>query len=206
MFFKKILLELFGFKDRNDEAPGYSGTIDSFASPVISDACANDPWIQFMVFGTKPHGSSLEDILQFNRVTFDTHHDFIQWLFPNREASPINPLAPLLCDLHVSAYAELPELRASVEQSFGKFLSFLGLAASEPGFSRAPDFEQGAQYWLSPLDHNHRRISRVLTFLCEIGRNEMAVAMLAYFEDELSQANLSWIEALPYWKAILAEK
>lgn len=124
-----------------------------------------------MVSGVKPHGSSLDDILGFNRVAFDKHHDFVQWLFPNRVPSPINPLAPLLIDAHVRAYAELTQLRAGVDKAIGKFHSFLGVTEGTSGLFRAPVFEQDSKCWLCRLDHNHRRISRVLTFV-EIGKKD----------------------------------
>jgi hypothetical protein len=164
---------------------------------------SGDPWVQFMLFGSKPHGQSLADILAFSRMDFDTHHDFVQWLFPNRETSPINPLAPVLSDLHVRAFAVTPELRASVDQASIKFLAFLGLREVAYGFEQADDYGKGAQYWLCRVDHNHRRISRFLTFHCEIGRKDRAVALFAYLEAALADAGLSEIEALPFWRAII---
>lgn len=177
------------------------------AAPVnhepITAQVSGDPWVQFMIYGSKPHGHSLCDILDFNRGAFDTHHDFVQWLFPNREASPVNPLAPVLTDLHVLAYEAIPELRDSVDQASVKFLSFLGLREVSTGFEQADDYAQGAQYWLRPMDHNHRRITRYMSFQCEIGRKDRAVALLAYLETALAGAGLSKIGALPFWRAIV---
>jgi hypothetical protein len=202
--FKEILSLLFGRHPKL--AVDVPVVVLTHPGDVLPIEYQGDPWIEFMVSGAKPHGSSLDDILGFNRVAFDTHHDFIQWLFPNRVPSPINPLAPLLIDVHVRAYAEVAQLRAGVDEAIGKFLSFLGVTEGASGFARAPDFEQGSKYWLCRLDHNHRRISRVLTFMCEIGRKEQADALFSYLEGELIQANLSSIEALPYWKAVLAQR
>lgn len=166
---------------------------------------AGDPWIHFMVYGAKPHGHSLAEIIDFNRGTFDTDHFFVQWLFPNRAASPVNIAAPVLTDLHVRAFQALPELRASVDLASAKFLAFLGFREVADGFEQIYDYEKGVQYWLRPLDHNHRRISRFLTFHCEIGCKDKAVALLAHLEGALAAAGLSHIDALPYWRAIVAK-
>lgn len=164
----------------------------------------DDPWLRFMIFGYKPHGYGFREVLAFNRVEFDTHHDFIQWLFPNQVGSPINPHAPRLTDAHRELYRRLPELRSAVEEGITKFYRFLGFKEVIGGFERADDFEKGFQYWVTRLDHNHRRISRLLTFLCEIGESSQASILLAYLETELAEASLLGIEAIPYWRAILA--
>lgn len=163
----------------------------------------DDPWLRFMLFGAKPHGYGFRDVLAFDRVAFDTHHDFIQWLFPNKAGSPINPSAPRLTDVHLELYRRLPELRTAVGEGIVKFYSFLGFRIIPGGFERTDDFELGFQYWVSRLDHNHRRISRLLTFMCEIGERGKAVSLLTYLETELAEADLLGIEAILYWRAIL---
>jgi hypothetical protein len=201
MFLRQIFTRFFGVKDKKSEKP----TIQmlDIDGPICSKEYADDPWVQFMLLGAKPHGQSLEDILLFERVAFDTHHDFIQWLFPNRVGSPINPLAPVLSELHVKAFAEMPVLRTAVDRASAKFLEFLGLRETANGFECTEDYEKGAQYWVCRLDHNHRRISRLLTFYVEIGRKDKAESLLAYLQQTLAEANLLGIEALPYWQAIV---
>mgnify|MGYP003407458845 FL=1 len=202
MIFKRILAALFGKKvEVSPAAKSHEPTSQS--SPL--DEFSSDPWIQFMVFGSKPHGHSLVEIIDFSRGDFDADHYFVQWLFPNRAASPVNILAPVLTDLHVRAFQALPELRASVDLASAKFLAFLGFREVADGFEQIYDYEKGVQYWLRPLDHNHRRISRFLTFHCEIGCKDKAVALLAHLEGALAPAGLSHIDALPYWRAIVAK-
>ena len=164
----------------------------------------NDPWWRFMIFDYKPHGYSFRDVMSFDRVEFDTHHDFIQWLFPNRVGSPVNPVAPLLTDKRVELYWQLPGLRNAVGLAIAKMYEFLGFRETPTGFVREDDFEKGSQYWVCRVDHNHKRISRLLTFLCEMGERGKAVSLLAYLETELAEADLLGIEAILYWRAILA--
>jgi hypothetical protein len=204
MDLKKMFLSLFGYRAKMGGVQGSPLAIDKAVSSCCSGEFLEDPWIQFMLYGLKPHGVSFEDILKFKRVAFDTHHDFIQWFFPNRTSSPINPLAPVLSDLHVLAYERLPELRTSVDNACAKFMDFLGFRETPQGFYPTDDFERGSQYWVCRLDHNHRRISRLLAFYREIGRKDKAESLLAYLELTLSQADLLGIEALPYWRAIVS--
>lgn len=166
-------------------------------------AHVDDDWYRFMIFGYKPHGDSLEDILWLKRIDFDTKHDFIQWMFPNRSASPINPLAPRLEDKHLALYKFSGELRKQVGRSIAKFLRFLGIEEVGGELVRTGNYEKGFQYWVCRFDHNHKRISRLLTFLCEIGEREQAEVLLSYLERELAAHDLLGIEAVPYWRAIM---
>jgi hypothetical protein len=202
MGLKRILAAMFG---RAEQLPTEAKICEPAVQSSQLDEFSGDPWFQFMVFGSKPHGESLADIIGFNRGSFDTNHDFVQWLFPNREPSPVNPLAPLLSDLHVRAFQAAPELRASVDHASAKFLGFLGLREAAGGFELADDFAQGAQYWLRPMDHNHRRISRFLTFQCEMGLKDRAAVLVEYLEAAFAGAGLVNIDALPYWRAIVAK-
>lgn len=171
----------------------------------LADDWAKDPWIQFMLHGAKPHGHCLDDILSFDRGAFDTNHDFVQWLFPNREPSPVNPSAPLLTERHVLAFLTMPELRAKVDQASAKFLDFLGLREVAGGIEQTDDFAQGSQYWLRPMDHNHRRISRFFLFLCDMGQKERAATLLVYLKAALATAELGDIDAVNYWRNIVTK-
>lgn len=171
---------------------------------AIPDHYQADPWVRFMLMGEVAQGHTLSGILAFNAIEFDTAHDFIQWLFPNRQASPVNWDAPLLTDLHVEAYAQLPALRQAVDEALSRFFGFLGLEESPGGFTHRDNFEQGSRYWLCPLDHNHRRISRVLTFLCEMGRVERAEKVLRYLVEAMRAQQLQEVTAVRFWVGIVA--
>jgi hypothetical protein len=99
-----------------------------------------------------------------------------------------------------------PGLRQAVDIATLKFFSFLGFIQIEGGFQRAEDFEKGAQYWLCKIDHDHRRISRLLIFFSEIGLADRAVSLLDYLESELRAAGIEDIEALSFWRSIIASQ
>jgi hypothetical protein len=189
-----------------DIAPECESTEDLSLAPAegIPAHFEADSWIRFMLLDEVAQGHTLQGIIEFNAIEFDTAHDFIQWLFPNRQPSPVNWDAPLLTDLHVEAYVQLPTLRQAVDSALTRFMDFLGIEEGPQGFTHGQNFEKGSRYWLCPLDHNHRRISRVLTFLCEMGCVERAERWLRYLVDAMNAQKLQDATAIRFWVSIVA--
>ena len=75
---------------------------------------------------------SCSQIQQWPDERLEAVHDFIQWLFPLPEPSPVNPLAPVLDRETVEAFAARPELRENLRVSFLRMLRFYGLEM-QPG-------------------------------------------------------------------------
>ncbi len=128
--------------------------------------------------GTDSEGRRLDAILSWGDGRLEAVHDFIQWLFPLPEPSRFNPDAPLLTDDDIAAFRNEPQLRANLRRSFGRILSFLGLAETGTGevgeasnfASRAPDV------WDEP-NHNWLRITRILRCLSLLGLGNEAQAL-----------------------------
>ena len=91
----------------------------------------------------------LEDVLAFDDVALERHHDFIQWLFPLPEPSRAVPGSPVLTE----------EDRIAISGS-SRALANLAAAAE-----RLSDFYDRTDDWLQPYDHNHLRISRIIRSL-----------------------------------------
>jgi hypothetical protein len=128
-------------------------------------------------------GRHLEQILAWDDASLEQVHDYIQWLFPLREPSRFNPDAPLLNDTVVASFHADPGLRANLLKSFHRMLEFYGLAATQTGdggtkIIPGPRFQERAAEWLRPGDHNHLRITRILTCLRLLGCD---VHSLAFF-------------------------
>ena len=73
--------------------------------------------------GTDHRGRTLADIHAYDHDALERHHDFIQWLFPLPEPSPVNPLAPRLTAEAIDAFHARPELRRALlasSQSHGR--------------------------------------------------------------------------------------
>jgi len=150
-------------------------------------------------------GRFLNQIQRWPDERLESVHDFIQWLFPLPEPSPVNPLAPALDRQTVAAFAERPELRESLRGSFLRMLRFYGLKlepGEPPSVTRAANFSERAAVWLRPGNHNHLRITRILRSLTLLGLKREAAAFLEcleaiYTEDPRRISSVS----LGYWRA-----
>jgi hypothetical protein len=121
-------------------------------------------------------GRYLEDVLDFNDAQLEYTHDFIQWLFPLRERSGANPDAPCLDDVAIAQFLERPELRHAMQRALNRMLSFYGLERQGDDIVKAPDFAKHAG-WLTPGNHNHLRLTRMLKSLRLLGNEHEAKAL-----------------------------
>lgn len=129
--------------------------------------------------GPDAAGRRIEEVWAFGRAALETRHDFIQWLFPLREASRYNPDAPLLTEADEAAFRSDPTLQAHLLRSLDVMLAFYGFRRdgetiaplSPDALARAP--------WLAPGDHNHLRLSRIVQSLALLGQEALARALKA---------------------------
>lgn len=104
---------------------------------------ARTPLLAFLAGeGRDGAGRTLEEVLAFDDLAIERHHDFIQWLFPLPEPSGANPTAPVLS----AAVRADPRLQAAVERALRRMSSFYAATA----------------HWLVAHDHNHLRITRII--------------------------------------------
>ncbi|RYG48842.1 hypothetical protein EON79_03245 [bacterium] len=124
--------------------------------------------------GRDDAGRTLEDILAFGDRDLERHHDFIQWLFPNPRPSGVNPDAPLLTPVIAEAVRDNPERMRNAERALDRMLAFYGFVRNgdEVGSHNGSN-----DHWLQPGDHNHLRLTRILTFLRLIGREELSKSL-----------------------------
>lgn len=96
--------------------------------------------------GQIPNGKTFGQIMNQRTADFEMAHDQIQWLFPLPEPSRAQPQSPIL------TRAEYDELKA------GYF--HLDRLVSAKRYML--EFLSRYKLWMSPHDHNHLRISRVI--------------------------------------------
>jgi Opioid growth factor receptor (OGFr) conserved region len=125
-------------------------------------------------------GRFFGEILEWSDEELESVHDYVQWLFPLTEPSAFNPRAPLLCDAAIREFRRSAELRCNVLASFERMVRFYGfeLAAAEEDcvVRRAANFSERARVWLAPMNHNHRRITRIIKCLRLVGLDDHAQA------------------------------
>src|SRR5690348_11310687 len=114
------------------------------------------------------HGRFLEQILEFSDDELESKHDFIQWIFPLRERSGANPDAPVLDDRAVAQFHTREELRQNMRLALDRMLEFYGLEWIGTDIAKSPKFEKHS-HWLTPGNHNHLRLTRMLKSLNTLG-------------------------------------
>ncbi len=110
--------------------------------------------------GRDGRGRLLADVLGFDDRQIEGVHDFIQWLFPLREASRAVPGSPVLDAQEAAAIRADPQAQA-------------GIVA---GLERMSRFYADTEGWLAGFDHNHLRITRIITAVRDLLGREEAVA------------------------------
>lgn len=132
--------------------------------------------------GTDARGRTLTDIWSWDAARLESVHDYIQWLFPLPEPSAFNPQAPILTEDTVDAFHADPELRGRLLRSLTLMLDFYGLTRESggdgtPRVEPGPDFAAKSRGWLQAGDHNHLRLTRILTSVRLLGLDEHSRAL-----------------------------
>ncbi len=140
--------------------------------------------------GEAPDGTGrmLNDVLAFDDRQIESVHNFIQWLFPLPEASRAVPGSPILDAPQAS------RLRADPD----------ACAGFEKGLARMARFYAETDGWLTLFDHNHLRITRIITATGDLlGRDRAAAfhrSVLARNEQAGRPINA---DSLRYWRQAL---
>ena len=156
--------------------------------------------------GVDHRGRSLRAILSFTDKELETVHDFIQWLFPIETLSRVNPFAPVVSrDTQVEFRANAL-LRKNLCKACSRMLGFYGLcchgeAMVAPRVSCAGDFPAKSANWMTPDDHNHRRLTRILKSLRLLGLGICSRSLFLCLEELASQnpGDISGL-TLEYWR------
>ena len=148
---------------------------------AMKAACRPTPSSVAFYAGQRPdhRGRLLSEIQSWDFDQLEDVHDFIQWLFPLPEPSPVNPAAPTLDRATIEEFRRRPDLQAALLASFRTMLAFYGFelgSETPPQIRRAPNFAERSANWLSPNNHNHLRITRILRALRLLGLEAHAQA------------------------------
>jgi hypothetical protein len=169
----------------------------------------NDPILGFYS-GVEPdhRGRYLREIQQWPDEPLESVHDYIQWLFPLPERSGFNVSAPVLTPQSIQEFWTRPDLRGNLRDSFLRMMNFYGLearASEQVTVRLAPHFATKAAKWLSPGNHNHLRITRILRCLTVLGLEAEANAffncLCQIYEDEQNKPSPAISEeTMGYWR------
>jgi hypothetical protein len=133
-------------------------------------------------------GRRLTDILAFDDAHIEGVHDFVQWCFPLHEASLAVPGAPVLSRAEAEAIRNDPAALSGVRAALGRMTRFY---AETDG-------------WLRAHDHNHLRITRILSALSDLLGPEAAAEFHAFVTARNAGAGAPINAAsLDYWASAL---
>ena len=149
----------------------------------VSPGARTKPMNELLAFlrgdGTDHRGRRLDEILARDDAWLEYTHDYVQWVFPLREASGVNPFAPLIDDALVAAFAADDALRARLRASLDRMLSFYGLERRDGRIAKGPNWLQRKGNWFTQGTHNDLRITRILKCLSVVGLHDEAGQLLA---------------------------
>lgn len=135
-------------------------------------------------------GRYLDDILLSPDNFLESSHDYIQWLFPNRKPSFINPHAPVLTDDLVKHFKLRPDLIENVRRSLKRMIKFYQMDIEHP-------------WWVSKNNHNFSRCTRILHTLKELEMNEDMMDFMNKLY-KIYESNHSIIDgAVDYWMDVI---
>jgi Opioid growth factor receptor (OGFr) conserved region len=138
-------------------------------------------------------GRMIEDIWRFSFSELEETHDYIQWLFPLRTRSAFNPDAPTLKSETITVFHADSNLRDRVRRSLEVMLTFYGLELdqsnpAQPVIQKSKSFPARSVSWLQPYDHNHLRLTRILTSLRLLGLPELSVAFYRCLQEIVKES------------------
>lgn len=99
--------------------------------------------------GPDANGRYMDDVLALTDRDLELRHDYIQWLFPLDTQSLAVPSSPVLSPGDVAVIRASECCQENLRRA----------AVRMARFYRDNDF------WLVPLDHNHKRITRIIKSL-----------------------------------------
>jgi opioid growth factor receptor-like protein len=130
----------------------------------------SDPIVSFYRGGRDSAGRTLAEILAWDDDRLEAVHDYIQWVFPTRQPSGVNPDAPLVSDRTAEAFATDPALRDALLRALDRMLTFYGCRRNGARIEMDPArFLERARTWLRPGNHNHLRLTRIMQSLSALG-------------------------------------
>jgi Opioid growth factor receptor (OGFr) conserved region len=150
-------------------------------------------------------GRTIDEVWAFSAVRLELTHDFIQWLFPTRDRSRFNLGAPTLTDATVAVFRESSDLRDRLRRSLDVMLAFYGLrrdvdASGDVSIEPAPELAIRGPMWWNSGNHNHLRVTRIISSFSILGLEPEARALQACLE-RIRRQNDTGIsdETARYW-------
>ncbi|GGE43152.1 hypothetical protein GCM10011367_17290 [Marinicauda pacifica] len=120
--------------------------------------------------GLPGHGLTIDEILASSNDQLERDHQFIQWVFPNRQPSRFNWSAPVLTEAEIEGICQ----------------SGVAAVYLRRALARMRKFYSETDAWMAPKDHNHLRITRILEAAALLLGIDEARRFLHFVEERVS--------------------
>lgn len=117
-------------------------------------------------------GYKIYDIWKFDDEKLEKEHHYIQWMFPTNQKSYWNRNAPVLTDEDILMFKKNTLCMKNLRKSLRIIFKFYGFQLSGNNVVLAEDFETRKRKWITPNNHNFKRLSRILETLTIFGFNQ----------------------------------
>ncbi len=160
-------------------------------------------WLDFYQHKAQDHQNrGLVDIWTMTFDELEKSHDFIQWLFPLPEPSPVNPHAPVLTTELIMKIHQTREVQNNLLRSFDTLSAFWGFVRNDDEeIGRSGQFEIQSKKWCCLQNHNQLRITRMLKCLSLTGHDELAATTCEFLLSEINAAGFSFsqVPSVTFW-------
>jgi hypothetical protein len=122
-------------------------------------------------------GRMIDDIWAMSFDDLEYTHDFIQWLFPLRERSAVQPNVPVLDDATIAEF-DSAEMRDRLRRSAEVMAAFYGFVIDGTRVDLAPNAVERQANWLTRGNHNFLRLTRIMKSLATLALPDLAAGWL----------------------------
>jgi hypothetical protein len=148
--------------------------------------------------GNDDYGRSLDQMQHYDYEQLEHNHDYIQWMFPLREKSRVNLSAPVITDKDILYIRQSDAIKQNMLVSKMVITDFWGISKeySEDKYYARKDH---LKTWLTPMNHNFLRVTRVLKSLILFDLRNEAEHLFKCLEEIRNDGNQNIIGESFFW-------
>jgi hypothetical protein len=146
------------------------------------------------------YGRKLEEMQKYSYEQLENIHNYIQWMFPLREKSSMNLSAPIIKDKDIAYIKDSSLIKGNMLISTLLISDFWGIGKEFTGNEYFVKSNR-IKLWVTPMNHNFLRVTRVLKSLVLFDMKDEADILFKCFEEIRNNGNHHIIRgSFTYWK------
>ncbi|KAL4469836.1 hypothetical protein ABPG72_013579 [Tetrahymena utriculariae] len=140
---------------------------------------------------SNPNGDFIQNILDKWKGKFkllETHHGYVQWLFPNFFQSRFNNGSDPLIEEEADEFIKNPIIANRLKKAYDLIYEFFGMKIVNNltgEVQRADNYKERYHETYITSYHNHMRIRRILCHFNNVGFRRYAISLVKFLEKEI---------------------